>query len=278
MMQNALLSVKNLNVVFTSKVKGIAQQKHLIKDVSFDVEKGQCLGILGESGSGKSLLAKTIMQVLSPNFHTTGSIVFKGENILQKDKNYMQGIRGKKITMILQNPMVCFDSLYRIGYQITETLLAHTDWSKAHIHQKSIDILKTMHIKDPDEVLQKYPHQLSGGMLQRIMIGIAIALEPDVIIADEPTTSIDCITRYHIIQEFKKIKNNKTTLIFITHDLLAASAISDKILILKNGSVLDCNTTENIIESPQNEYTKDLIFQKKLLLSKYHEVLKGVTV
>ncbi len=268
-MSNIILQVKDLNVY--SKLKN----NNLIKDVSFNVEKGQCLGILGESGSGKSITMKAVMGLLGNGFEVSGSIILNGRDLIKESKESVRKMRGKNITMILQNPMVCFDSLYRIEYQIKETLKEHTDWDGKTIYRKSIEILEKMKIKDPEEVLKKYPHQLSGGMLQRIMIGIALSLNPDIIIADEPTTAIDSITKYAVMNEFKSLKQNKTTMIFITHDLSMAAFISDKILVMKDGRVMDSGTVFDIMEHPKDLYTKELIKNKMLLMDRYKKAVEG---
>ena len=188
--------------------------------MNFEVQKGECLGILGESGSGKSMSVKAMLGLLDKNFSVSGHAWFAGKDLLRENGEFLRKIRGSQIAVVLQNPMTCFDPLYRIGNQIGETFATHTDWKAEEIQERSIEILSRMRIRNPEEVLQKYPHQLSGGMLQRIMIGIAMALKPALLIADEPTTAIDSITQYEILEEFVRIKKeHDTAMIFITHDL-----------------------------------------------------------
>lgn len=177
--------------------------------------------------------------------------------------------------MILQNPMTCFDSLYRMEAQMAETFRTHTDWDKKTIRQKSIQALEKMQIQSPEEVLRKYPHQLSGGMLQRIMIAIALTLEPKILVADEPTTAIDAITQFEIMKEFQRLKGEGTTLIFITHDLGVASLIADHVLVLNGGQVADRGTFRDIIDHPKDSYTKLLVEKRKAVLAAYQNVLGG---
>ena len=150
----------------------------LVKGVTFSVMQGECLGILGESGSGKSMSMKAAMGILDKNFLVSGSAKFGGEELIGKNSEELRKLRGGKIGMVLQNPMTCFDPLYRIGNQISETFMAHHKWSTKEIREQSIIMLNKMQIRNPEEVLEKYPHQLSGGMLQRIMIGIATSMKP----------------------------------------------------------------------------------------------------
>ncbi|WP_099469837.1 ABC transporter ATP-binding protein [Konateibacter massiliensis] len=266
-----ILEIKNLNVTYNGK-KG----KHsIIKDVSFRVSKGECLCVLGESGSGKSVTMKAVMGLLDNNFDISGSAFLEGRNLMEQDAEALRKMRGSDLTMILQNPMTCFDSLYRIDYQMAETFLAHTNWSKEEIYQKSVEILEKMKIKEPGEVLRKYPHQLSGGMLQRIMIGIALTLNPKILIADEPTTAIDAITQFEIMDELKRLKNQHTTMIFITHDLGIASMIADTVIVMNGGKIVDNGTFSEILQSPKDEYTRLLIEKRSAVMNVYKKVLGG---
>ena len=178
------------------------------------------------------MTVKSILGLLDKNFHVSGSAVFDGHDLLKESKEELRRLRGSRITMVLQNPMTCFDPLYRIGNQMSETFATHTTWNAQEIRSHCLKILNQMQILNGEEVLQKYPHQLSGGMLQRIMIGIAMALQPELLIADEPTTAIDAITQYEILEEFIRIKKSKNTaMLFITHDLGAISKVADLSLI-----------------------------------------------
>ena len=170
------------------------QKKRIVDHVEFEVYPGECLGILGESGSGKSMSLKAVLGLLDKNFQVSGQAVFDDKNLIDAPGEELRKLRGNQIGMVLQNPMTCFDPLYRIGSQMAETFAMHTDWNGEKIRSVSLEVLDQMRIHDGAEVLEKYPHQLSGGMLQRIMIGIAMALSPELLIVDEPTTAIDAIT------------------------------------------------------------------------------------
>ena len=210
-----LLEVKNLSVEAKSKKLSVK----LVDNISFSLKEGECLGILGESGSGKSMTCKAIMGLLDKNFQIEGSAIYENNDLLKKNSEDMRKLRGKEIAMVLQNPMTCFDPLYPIGYQMAETFTEHLNLNQEEIKKKSIEILELMQLKNTEDILHKYPHQLSGGMLQRIMIGLAMAMEPKLLIADEPTTAIDAVTQYEIIKEFIKIKEKyKVAIIFISHD------------------------------------------------------------
>ncbi len=267
----SILTAKDLCVTF----KGKKKHTEIIKNISFNLEKGECLCIVGESGSGKTITMKSLMGLLDHNFLVQGEAHLGDINLLTASKEEMRQIRGKQMTMILQNPMVCFDRLYRIGYQMAETFAAHTTWSKAEIHAKSIEVLQTMQMPDAEEVLKKYPHQLSGGMLQRIMIGIALALNPDILIADEPTTAIDSVTQFEVMKEFVRLKEAGVTIIFITHDLGVASMISDRMLVMNQGCIVDSGTFEDIKENAKDEYTKQLVAQKKAVVEAFEKCLGG---
>lgn len=269
---SAILKVENLNVTLTQR----KSSKKLVKEVSFEVHPGECLGILGESGSGKSMTVKSVLGLLDKNFQISGSAIFDGQDLLRESKEELRRLRGSRITMVLQNPMTCFDPLYRIGSQMAETFATHTTWSAQEIRSHSLEILAQMRIRNGEEVLEKYPHQLSGGMLQRIMIGIAMALEPELLIADEPTTAIDAITQYEILEEFVRIKKEKhTAMLFITHDLGAISKVADRVLVMNSGHIVDSGTFEHILMHANDPYTRMLVEKRSAVMHRYRQVLHG---
>lgn len=269
---SAALKVENLNVTLTYR----KASKKLVEDVSFEVHPGECLGILGESGSGKSMTVKSILGLLDKNFQVSGSAVFDGHDLLKESKEELRRLRGSRITMVLQNPMTCFDPLYRIGNQMAETFAAHTAWNAQEIRTCCLKILDQMQILNGEEVLEKYPHQLSGGMLQRIMIGIAMALQPELLIADEPTTAIDAITQYEILEEFIRIKKSKNTaMLFITHDLGAISKVADRILVMNSGQIVDSGDFEHIRNHANDPYTRLLIEKRSAVMCHYRDILHG---
>ena len=269
---SAILKVENLNVTLQHR----RVSKKLVEDVSFEVRPGECLGILGESGSGKSMTVKSVLGLLDNNFQVSGSAIFDGQDLLKETKEELRRLRGSRITMVLQNPMTCFDPLYRIGNQMAETFATHTSWNAQEIRTRSLEILEQMRIRNGEEVLEKYPHQLSGGMLQRIMIGIAMALQPELLIADEPTTAIDAITQYEILEEFIRIKKQKNTaMLFITHDLGAISRVADRILVMNSGHVVDSGSFDHILKHADDPYTRMLVEKRSAVMHRYRQILHG---
>ena len=266
------LKVENLNVTLQHR----RVSKKLVEDVSFEVRPGECLGILGESGSGKSMTVKSVLGLLDKNFQVSGSAIFDGQDLLKETKEELRRLRGSRITMVLQNPMTCFDPLYRIGNQMAETFATHTSWNAQEIRSRCLEILDQMRIRNGEEVLEKYPHQLSGGMLQRIMIGIAMALQPELLIADEPTTAIDAITQYEILEEFIRIKKQKNTaMLFITHDLGAISKVADRILVMNSGHVVDSGSFDHILKHADDPYTRMLVEKRSAVMHRYRQILHG---
>ena len=272
-MKKTLLKVEDISVFLKEKNK----KRYLIENISFELKEGECLGVLGESGSGKSLTCKSIMGLLdNKTFFTEGSAIYNEKNLLEAKGEELRKLRGKEIAMILQNPMTCFDPLYTIGYQITETFTEHTTLSIQEIKKKSIEILERMQLKNPEDILSKFPHQLSGGMLQRIMIGLALAMNPKFIIADEPTTAIDAITQFEIIKEFQKIKeNSKVGIIFISHDLGVISEIADYVIVMNKGKIVSQGKKDEIFSQTNDEFTKMLIEKKLTVMNRYKEIIRG---
>lgn len=251
------------------------QKKRIVDHVEFEVYPGECLGILGESGSGKSMSLKAVLGLLDKNFQVSGQAVFDDKNLIGAPGEELRKLRGNQIGMVLQNPMTCFDPLYRIGSQMAETFAMHTDWNGEKIRSVSLEVLVQMRIHDGAEVLEKYPHQLSGGMLQRIMIGIAMALSPELLIADEPTTAIDAITQYEILEEFERIKREKkTAMIFITHDLGAISKVADRIMVMNSGRIVDQGDFHHILHHAKDPYTRLLVEKRMAVMDRYRDILK----
>lgn len=269
-MSNTILDVKNLHITFEQpKVS-----KQILEDVSFSVKAGKCLGILGESGSGKSMTTKAILGLLNRDFQISGSATFEGNDLLQMGDGDLRTLRGSAIGMILQNPMTCFNPLYKIGNQIYETFDAHCIFPRDQYKAEAINILEKMRIHDPEGVLQKFPHQLSGGMLQRVMIGIAMSMNPRLLICDEPTTAIDSITQYEIIKEFQRIKaESNVGMLFITHDVSVISHIADEVIVLNKGKLVDRGPFSEILKNPKDAYTKLLIEKKLAVADHYKSVL-----
>lgn len=290
-MSKDILKVKNLNVYFKDKKikdKKFKENKSkdkknkyskIIDNVSFSIKEGECLGILGESGSGKSITIKSILGLLDNNFQINGEALFYDKDLIKESSINMRKIRGKDICMILQNPMTCFDPLYRIYNQMEETFAEHTNLNKENIYKKCIETLEIMKIKNPKDTIKKYPHQLSGGMLQRIMIGLALSLEPKLLVADEPTTAIDSISQSSIMEEFIRIKNeNKASMIFISHDLGILSKISDKMIVMKEGKILESGNVADIIFNSKDDYTNSLVSKRMAVMKKFNSIVYNTEI
>ena len=253
-----LLSVKNLSVCF----KGQDMNVQAVKALSFDIKKGESLGIVGESGSGKSVTALSIMRLLPqpPAKIETGEILFKNKNILDFSDQELREVRGNHISMIFQEPMTSLNPVFTIGNQIDEALILHQKMNKKQARKKSIELLEQVQMLDPAGRVNSYPHQLSGGQRQRVMIAMAIACNPDLLIADEPTTALDVTIQKQIIELLKELqKNLNMSIIFISHDLGVISEISQRVLVMKDGKVVEEGSTKNIFKNPQHNYTKGLI-------------------
>jgi len=262
-----LLEVKNLSV----KIK--KSGKKIVKNISFNMEENTCLGILGESGSGKSMTCKSMLGILKENLEANGEIIFDGRNLLTLKKEESRDIRGKEICMILQNPMTSFDPLYTIGNQLLETFLEHLNINRDEAYKLAVESLEKMRLKDIEEVLKKYPHELSGGMLQRIMIAIAIALKPKLIIADEPTTAIDSLNQKGIIDEFIILKKElNVSLLFVTHDLGVLTNLADNLIVMQNGEIVEKGTTKEIMINAKHKHIKFLIGTRRALMEKFEKV------
>ena len=208
------------------------------------------------------------------NVQVTGSSRFEGRPLLSQTPEQLRRLRGGKISMVLQNPMSCFDPLYRIGEQMAETLQEHTSLKGRPLQKRMEDILCLMRIHDPADVLRKYPHQLSGGMLQRVMIGLAICMQPSLIIADEPTTAIDSISQYAIMQEFLRIKQRgEVSMIFISHDLGVLSLIADRLIVMHDGKAVESGTAQEIFDNATDTYTRHLIKQHRAVMHRFLDAL-----
>ena len=251
----------------------------IVHGSSFIVRKNTCLSIVGESGSGKSMTTKAILGLTNPWLKISGTAKYKGKNLIGLKQSELRKIRGKNICMIPQYAMTSFDPLYTIGYQMIETFVENLGISKEESKKLAIESLDKMLINNPEEVIKKYPHQLSGGMLQRCMIDIAIAMKPDIIIADEPTTALDSINQREVVEEFKRLRDvTGTSLIFISHDLGVVQSLADDILVMKNGECVEYGTAKKIFENPQHEYTKYLIDTRVSLTESFIKAMeKGDT-
>ena len=255
---DSFFEVKNAEVQFSVE-GGVV---NAVNDISFTINKGETLAIVGESGSGKSVTAKTIMKMLPKNASTNSNlnIIFKGETISNYSQDQMRLIRGNDITMIFQEPLTSLNPLHKIRSQIVEVLQVHQNISKAKANERALQLLKEVQIPQPEERLNQYPHQLSGGQRQRIMIAMAIANNPDLLIADEPTTALDVTIQSQILKLLKDLqKKYKMAIMLITHDLTVVRKTSDRICVMRYGKIVERGNTEEVFNNPQHEYTKHLI-------------------
>lgn len=273
------MSEDRKNIIEVKHIKAVVREEGkettLLHDSSFVVHEGECLGILGESGSGKSLTMQAFMGLLDEHFTITGEVLFEGKDLLKESGESLRRLRGSKLAMVMQNPMTSFDPLLRIEEQVVETFVEHTDWSRSEIVKRTLTLFDKLQIRDPAEALKKYPHQLSGGMLQRIMIGIALLLEPRLLIADEPTTALDALTQFEVLKEFRKVKDGGTAMVFITHDLGVASYIADRIVVMNKGRIVDTGTFHEIVDKAKDQYTRLLIEKKTAVMRRYEAIMKG---
>ncbi|MFF2481276.1 ABC transporter ATP-binding protein [Paenibacillus sp. NPDC058071] len=252
-----LLEVKDLKVNF--KVRGGTVQA--VRGVNFHVNKGEAVAIVGESGCGKSVTAQSLMRLIpSPPAITTGSILFKGEQILDKSMKQMEDIRGKEMGMIFQDPMTSLNPTLTIGRQITEGLIKHQGMSKEKAHARAIEMLDLVGIPNPQARFKQYPHEFSGGMRQRAMIAIALACNPSLLIADEPTTALDVTIQAQILRVMKDLQQKLgTSIILITHDLGVVADVCDRVIVMYAGKVVETGTKWEIFKNPKHPYTKGLL-------------------
>ncbi|MEI3604198.1 ABC transporter ATP-binding protein [Pseudogracilibacillus sp. SE30717A] len=233
-----------------------------VDGVSFHVNKGEVVGIVGESGCGKSVTSLSIMQLVPdpPGKIVSGEINFKGENLVKASNRRMKKVRGNEIAMIFQEPMTSLNPLFTIGNQLQESIRIHEKVSKKEAHLKSINLLKLVGLPRAEDVINEYPHQLSGGMRQRVMIAMAMACEPDLLIADEPTTALDVTIQAQILDLMRKLNSEKdTAILLITHDLGVVAEMCDRVIVMYAGQVVEEGTVREVLKDPQHPYTQGLI-------------------
>ena len=256
-MNEPILSVKNLQISF----KTFAGEVQAIRGVSFDLHKGETLAIVGESGSGKTVTTRSIMGLLSKNaMIKSGEILFNGDNLLQYKERQMRDIRGTQIAMIFQDPMTSLNPTLTIGQQIMEILTKQRGMSKSEAIEETIELLTLCGIRDPEARLKQYPHQFSGGQRQRIVIAIALAGDPEILIADEPTTALDVTIQAQIIELLEEIQRQKDmSIIFITHDLGVVANVADRVAVMYAGKIVEIGGVDDIYYHPQHPYTWGLL-------------------
>mgnify|MGYP002515783944 FL=1 len=253
-----ILSVKNLCVGFYSHGK----KMNVIRNISIDIKRGETFAIVGESGSGKSVFTKTFTGMLESNgFISNGSIMFDGIDLAKlKTSKDWKGIRGKRIATIFQDPMTSLNPLLSIGYQIEEVLRLHHGLTKKEAHEEAINLLRKVRIPEPEKRMKDYPFQYSGGMRQRVVIAIALACRPEILICDEPTTALDVTVQAQILQLIKELQAEyKWTTIFITHDLGVVANVADRIAVMYGGQIIEYGTAKDIFYEPAHPYTWALL-------------------
>ncbi|EJG0712939.1 ABC transporter ATP-binding protein [Vibrio parahaemolyticus] len=258
MSSQTILSVNNLSVSFTTN-DGIVDA---VKNVSFELQAGETLSIVGESGSGKSVSTNALMKLLPDNaiVHPDSSIMFEGESILDKTERQMQRIRGDRIGMIFQEPMTSLNPYMRVGIQVAEAIMCHRSVNQRKAKERVLELFDLVHLPNPQQAYDKYPHEFSGGQLQRIMIAMALINEPDILIADEPTTALDVTVQAEVLLLIKEIQAKMgMAILFITHDLGVVKHFADRVLVMCKGEVVEEGITEHLFSEPQHEYTKMLI-------------------
>ena len=253
----ALLEVKDLHTSFFTD----AGEVRAVNGVSFNLERGKILGIVGESGSGKSVTAYSIMQILAGTGKiVSGSIKLDGQELVGAGENVMKDVRGNKISIIFQDPMTSLNPTYTIGQQLMEAILLHTDRNKEQSWERAVEMLRLVNVNEPEKRMKQYPHEFSGGMRQRVMIAMALACEPDILLADEPTTALDVTIQAGILELMKDIqKQIGMAIIMITHDLGVVAQLCDEVIVMYAGGICEQGTAEEIFYNPCHEYTKGLL-------------------
>ena len=256
-MSEHLLSVQDLHTTFRTD----SGEVHAVNGVSFNLDPGEILGIVGESGSGKSVSAYSIMQILANNGRiSSGRILYKGQDLPTWSEKQMEGFRGKCCSIIFQDPMTSLNPVFTIGNQLCEAIMLHTDMNRKQAKARAIELLSLVGINEPEKRMKQYPHHHSGGMRQRVMIAIALACEPKLLIADEPTTALDVTIQAQILELMQELRKKlDMSIIMITHDLGVVASMCEKIAVMYAGHIVEYGTTDEIFYSPSHEYTKGLI-------------------
>jgi nickel transport system ATP-binding protein len=270
-----------MNILEVSNLKVWDNRTHevLIPNSSFHVKQGSCLAIVGESGSGKSLTCRAIMRLNKAGIQQSGDILLGGVSLSELSEKEMRKKRGKQLCMIVQNGMRAFDPSCVIGVHLTETLTQHFGWSRDEITSKMKKAMESVMLQDPIAVMNSYPHQLSGGMLQRVMIALAIVLEPEVVIADEPTTALDTISQFEVVEQFIRLRARMgCSMIFISHDLGIVKRIADEVLVMKDGEIVERGATRDIFSEARHEYTRYLVSTKLAMNHNFKLLMGGVSV
>jgi len=261
--ESKVLQVRDLHVQLKTK-NGVTD---LIQDINFELKTGKILGLIGESGCGKTITSMSILQLLNPKETTIeGSIMLKGQELNGLVEKEMRKIRGKDIAFIMQNPMNAFTPVFTIGHQFVETIRSHTNWNKKQATELAIEAMKQVNLPDPDKLLKYYPFQLSGGMLQRVMIAIAASLHPAIIIADEPTTALDVNNQKKVLRHLDKVRSEYgSAILLISHDLGVIAELADEVAVMQHGKIVEKADVFQLFDAPKHEYTKKLLNARSTL-------------
>ena len=253
----ALLEVRDLHTSFFTPVGEVKA----VNGISFNLDHGKVLGIVGESGSGKSVTAYSIMQILEKTGKiVSGSIKVDGKELVGLPEREMKNIRGNRISIIFQDPMTSLNPTYTIGHQLMEAILLHTNRNKKQAYDRAVEMLKLVNVNEPEKRMKQYPFEFSGGMRQRVMIAMALACEPDILIADEPTTALDVTIQAQILELMQSLqKELGMAIIMITHDLGVVAQMCDEVIVMYAGSICEQGTADEIFYNPKHEYTKGLM-------------------
>lgn len=252
-----ILEVKNLETSFFTHVGEVKA----VRNISFSVKKGEILGIVGESGSGKSVSLMSMMRLIEhPGKVKSGEVFFEGEDLLKKKEKEMLDVRGKEIAMVFQDPMSSLNPVYRIGNQIVESIRYHEKVSKSEARKRAVELLKMVGIPSAEERLNSYPHEFSGGMRQRVMIAMALACHPKLLIADEPTTALDVTIQLQILRLMEQIREKEgTTIMLVTHDLGVVAELCERVIVMYGGKIMEEGSVEDIFYNAKHPYTKGLL-------------------
>ena len=257
MAEPLLLEVKDLNIEFHDHLI----PETVVYDFDLELKAGEIVGLVGESGSGKSMSALAIAGLLSRrDMHKRGQILFDGLDLLTCERSKLRKIQGNEISMIFQEPMTSLNPVKRIGWQIEESLRIHTELNKEERYQKALEMMKEVELPDPERLYRQYPHELSGGMRQRVMIAAAMICNPRILIADEPTTALDVTIQAQIVELLKRMNREKqTSILFISHDLSLVKQLCERVLVMKGGYIVETGLTQEVFAHPKEEYTQRLI-------------------
>lgn len=274
-MSQTILEVKDLKVNF----KTYAGLVHAVRGVNFDLKEGETLAIVGESGSGKSVTSNALMKLIPqpPGIYESGQILFNGRDLIPLSEKEMSKVRGNEISMIFQDPMTSLNPTMKVGRQITEVILQHKKVSKEEAKKRAIELLTQVGIPFPEKRYKQYPHEFSGGMRQRVVIAIALAADPKLLIADEPTTALDVTIQAQILELMKEIqKTSKTSIIFITHDLGVVANVADRVAVMYAGQIVEYGTVNDIFYNPKHPYTWGLLGSMPDLDNNSEELLRTI--